>query len=510
MQSRDIAIAETLAEAAAAEPNNAVLKEAWDQVRQMLGREDVGWDLLYGGGSPEDKQFGLRLQDLKEWGGRINPAVTGTSWIGAGFRRRAHYIWQNGIRYGNIPGSKDVEPTRGKKNIQDIIDRDGNQMHFFGDSARRAREQALYAEGIAFWIGNETTKDLEAIPLWQITDELTEPNGLGYAWAYLRQWSERDLATGEVTPRKRWYFTDRFVSKRVKTVSVKGDPDPTPVDMQHVIFDMHANRATGLVYGSPDAVAAWIWNGIARDATMDGRDMQRALAIFALKATAKTKDGADNAAMKLATAEGAGNMTSLGGGQDLSFFSTAGKGYDFSSLNFLVSIVATSLDLSLIDITADPGSAGASYNAGQLMGLPTRLAMEARRADHVELDKRVLKWMGVVKPEVAFVPFATGEETYRAAQGILMGLEHDVYSRQETRDQLDDLFARPNGKVPSEDQRPSVLLAKATAKVTPKPAAAGDAPSGGGKQVASPSQGKSSGVGGQGSAKNDVRRDGGK
>ncbi|MDF2691710.1 MAG: hypothetical protein K0S65_93 [Labilithrix sp.] len=507
MDATTTAMLEIFGEAMVGDPDPKHLAETWDRVRQIIARDDHGWIEFRGGnGWSDDNQFGLTLDNLKEWGKKIQPAVVAAPWVGAGFRRRADYILQNGIRYGNVPGGPKSPATQGKKNIQDIIDRDGNQFHFFGDAARRQCEHSLYSQGIAFWIGNDRTKDLEAIPLWQITDVFLEPNGLGYAWAYLREWSEMDLATGERKARRRWYFTDRFASKRVGQIKVKGEPEPIEVDQEHVIFDMHANRATGLVFGAPDAVAAWVWNEVARDATLDGRAMQRALATFAMKAQVAGQDSGEATSVKLASAEGAGNT--FVGGKDIDFapLASAGKGYDFTSIRFLVAIVAAALDLSVIDITANPGDAGSSYGAGQLMGLPTRLAMEARRADHVEINKRVLKWMGVAKPDVNFVPFATGEEVYRSVQALTMELTNGAISLEEYRERLDDLMGRPNGTAPAYDKLHPVLLAKATAKAVPKPApaASGDASA---PQTASPAQGKSTGSGDQGSAGNDIRRD---
>ncbi|MEV5068866.1 hypothetical protein MRBLMI12_000422 [Microbacterium sp. LMI12-1-1.1] len=518
MQATEQVMLEAFGELLVGDPNNKELKETWDHMRRMLGREDHGWVQIQGtSGWASHKQFGLDLQALKDWSAKILPSCYAAPWVKTGFARRADYIWQNGIRYGNVPGSKGNEVTQGKKNVQRLIDDAENQLHFFGDEARRQRELNLYSQGIAFWIGNDKTKKLEAVPLWQITDILLDPNGLGFAWGYLRSWSVYDFATSEWRDEQRWYLTDRHASKRssIPTITLKAKPrsrkEPTavPVDQEHVIFDMHANRAQGLVLGAPDALAAWVWNGIAVDATLDGRSMQRALTTFALQAKVPSKDAGESTSIKLASADGAGNTFIGESATDLAPLSSAGKGYDFTSIRFLVAIVAAALDISVIDLTANPGDAGSSYGAGQLMSLPTRLAMEARRRDHVALDKRVLSWMGVVDPDVNFVPFATGEEVYRAVQALTMELTNGAITLEEYRTFLDDLMGRPNGDAPGYDKLHVVQLAKATAKATPQPAAAsGDGGSKTAPQTASPSQGKSTGSGKQGSAGNDIRRDG--
>ena len=516
------------------EKSQAHLAETFSRVNALLQREDQGWVQLFGSGDRvgEEGQFGLTLESLKDWSTKIRESIVGAPWMRAGFNRRQNYIWEGGIRYGNIPAGG----TRGKQNIQKIIDRPSNQFHFFGHQARRAREECLFADGVAFWIGSERTKDLEAIPLRQITGQLLEPNGLGYAIAYKREWTEYNYRTGESDPHTRWYFTDRFVDMRVETLTIDGMAGPTreDVDQDHVIFDQHANSSTGLVYGSPDAVAAFVWNGIARDAVMDGRAMQKALATFALKATAKSPQST-NGALKLAGTNGAGNTAVLGQANDLTPLASAGKGYDFTSIRFLVAMVASALDISVIHMTANPGDAGSSYGSAQTLDLPTRLAMEARRAEHIDLDERVLRWMGVEAPDVQFKPFDAGDEIYRSIQGLILAYQQDIYTRQESRDMIDDLLALSNGSVPSEDQRPSVLLAKAMAKIEEEKAdraadraladqkAAADAAAkaqgaagapaanaGSGSQVASPNQGRSNGTGGAmngGQSSNDIRRD---
>lgn len=134
--------------------------------------------------------------------------------------------------------------------------------------------------------------------------------------------------------------------------------------------------------------------------------------------------------------------------------------------------------------------------------------MEARRDLHVDFDKRVLRWMGVDDPDVSFVPFLSADEVYRKVQGLGMEYGFDVFDRQELRDMLDDLMGRPNGKVPTEDKRPSVLKAKALAKAVPQKAPGADASGDTPKQVAPPDQGQSNGTGGQDNSGNDIRRGG--
>ena len=481
-----------------AQATTGVLMEHFDRLMGVLRKEDRGWSPLFNGNQNE-RQFGLTLQDLKDWDSKIVESSGGAAWIKRGFSLRNTNVWKDGIRYSGLPGG-----TQGARNIEKIVGTDQNQTHFFGKEARSQRERRLYTSGIAFWIGNDATKQLEAIPLWQITNELTHPDAIGEVWAYLREWTRFDLETGKSRQMKMWFFTDRHAYKRVLNIKSPGTNELIPVSQREVIFDQHANRPGGLVYGFPDALAAYIWNAIARDAYMDGTAVTDGLARIIMKATSKTKQGAQNAAMAYASADVAGSAAVLGGATDLAPLATAGKGYDFESLRPLVAVLAAGLDVSTTSLLADAGGEG-SYASAVTLDRPTRLAMEDRREEHVELDKRVLKWMGVDFAEkhkdatVKFVPFDAGEEAYRILQGFHLTYANNGYTVQEMRDFTDAILGLPRGKVPEGDERPFGDLAKnaASAGGTALP------------QTASPNQGKSNGTGGQsgGSASNDLRSD---
>lgn len=198
-------------------------------------------------------------------------------------------------------------------------------------------------------------------------------------------------------------------------------------------------------------------------------------------------------------------MAIVGGATDISIMQGAQKGYDFASLRPMLAAVATSLDIPTTLLTSDTGDD--SFASIASLDLPTRLAMQARREEHVELDVQVLTWLGVEDPDVQFIPYDAGEEMYRKEQSLALELQNDIISRQEYRDQVDDMWGRPNAKVPAEDQRESYLKAKAAAKAAPKPVAAAPGAEKTSTSTASPNQGRSNGTGGQSGAANDLRKD---
>lgn len=476
------------------------LVELYDGLRYMLQRENQGWEAIYGGGENSDA-LAIDLKLLKQWERELSELALGASWMKRGLMLRHGNIWQGGIRYGNIPAGG----SQGVRDIQQYIDDKDNQREFFGHDARRRLESRLYYSGIAIYLANDKTKKIKAIPLHQITDQILDPEGRGIIWAYKREWSERDLRTGETTPRKMWYFTHAAIGHRVPYILEQGDGrtrDRTPVSQAERIFDLHANRIEGLAYGVPDSLAAASWHTVAKNAYLDGTTMTAALASFAFQVTSKTGKGASKASLELASPLPAGS-TAVVGQNELQSIASAGKAYEFAKLTSLLAIIATSLDVSVVHLSAAPGDAGASYSAAESLDLPTRLAMGTRRDLHVDFNKQVLEWLGVKNPEVFYAPYESGVETYRAIQALILAAQAGVYTPQELRDMLDDLLANPNGKVP---QGVKLWNNRATDEFESKLAKRTSASSDDNTSVASPTQGRGNGTGGQGGgSSNDVR-----
>lgn len=476
---------------------STTLGEALSSVMAMLKREDKHWVKVFG----QADDGGLEISDLQEWSEKIRNSVVGAPWIGRGLRLRHAQVWQGGIEYEGISTE-----TRGRgPKVQSIIDNPLNQRNFFGKQARKRREGCLYHDGIALWIGDEATKTLQAIPLSQITDVLTDPDNTGEVWAYRRMWQQRNLETGKSERQVRWYFTDLYVDKRSATIQLTAG-NPEAVDQEHVIFDMHANRLEGFSLGAPDALAAQIWNGIARDAVMDGTIMNSALATIAFRATSATQAGADNTTMRIAgAAKGATAVT--GSADGLTAMPTAGKAYDFDALRGLTAIVATSLDVSNIALTSDVGAAGSSYNSASSLDLPTRLIVEARRDEHIELDERVLAWMGAPQATARFNSLDDATDIFRLVQALGLFWQSGLAIPEPIAERIADLLQVDANKVPDGVITPNnerglwLVSPDQTADPNPQSGAGQGNPNG-----TSPTQGQASGVG-KGVKPNDIRSD---
>lgn len=424
--------------------DNEVLQESLSQVQQMFAREDRGWSAKFASAD----EFGMSLDELKEWSEQIRNAAIGAPWIKRGLGLRSSYIWQGGIYYGNIPGKKQGTGV----NVQAIIDHPINQRNFYSAAARTRREGCLYSDGLYLTIGDNVTKVLHNIPLQEITADLRDPDHQEDVWAYRREWQRYNSKTKQSDTIKRWYYTDTFYDKRPTAVGGKApfiegsDGEREYISQNHTAFDMVANGMDGFAYGSPDALAALIWSRIARDAYMDGIQITSALATFAFKASVATKAGADGASMKVASAP-AGSTAVVGQTNDLVPMSSAGKAYQFDDLRGVVAVVATALSVSAIALTSDPGAAGSSYGSASTLDLPTRLAMEARREEHKAYDRRILIWSGAKDAEVYFQALTDPTDMYRQTQGVILEWDTGLYSPEEIKTALEALKGNDISKV---------------------------------------------------------------
>lgn len=415
----------------------AILKESLDNVRAQLAQEDQGWDVFIGGnGQRED---GLSLEDLKLWAARILEASM-VGWMKKGFSLRSTYVWQGGIQYDGISSE-----SRGRgTNVQEKIDDPINRRAFFGEQARIRREKRLYSEGIALWIGNDATKILEAIPLSQITDKLCDPDDASIIWAYRRAWSRRQ-ADGKFEDMVKWYFIDTYKSFEQGMITVNQKVEE--VETGYTAFDIHANSVEGWTFGFPDALGAWIWNNYAKQAYMDGIDVTEAMASILYSATTATNKAGQNASLQFASPQGAAGTAVVGAGNAVAAMSTAGKAFDFSQLREIIAVIASNLDVSNIALTSNPGDAGSSYGSAATLDEPTRLAMEARRAEHVELDLRVLRWMAgpvaAKEIKVYFRTLASAAELYRLVQAVVLKWQQGLMTPEDAAEQIDDIFGLP-------------------------------------------------------------------
>lgn len=479
----------------AVENDRERLTEALSNAVLMLRQEDVGWALPGEGG-----YRGLDLKALQGWSEQIRASLSGTAdrapnpHMRNGLMLRHSFIWSGGIHYEGVPGDKQTGVTRGKFNTQKALDRLDNKRLVFSPTARQRREHALFSDGLYLVVGENGSKKLRPVPLSEITDtyrdELYQDEIVAYRWT--RNEAEKG-ANGKLTGNRKaksyWVYVDWFDGRIPDKINYQGKPET--VLKTHTAFDLHANRPDGAAFGSPDAIAALVWARIIRDLVMNGVKMQDALAMFAFKATSKKKGGQQQAALELAQPTEAGSAANLGGDTDLVPLNTAGKGYDFGSIGFVVATMAASLHLSGIALSANTALAGSSYGAAKTLDLPGRMAMETRRQEHIEFDERILRWLGAPDATVYFDNYDDATDEYRAVQAAYLIWQSGNLSPEGFMAEMEIIYGRKfTGDIPK-----GVVTPNNQKQLDQKAAAA--------KSTPAPNQGKGDGTGGAGHA-NDI------
>ncbi len=477
-----------------------MLSEALSNAVAMLRQEDVGWAQP---GQPGD--FGLNLEALQKWSEEIRVSLTGTRerapnpHMRNGLMLRHSFIWQGDIHYESLPGDPNgkEKPKQGARNIYKLL-RDGdNGRLVFSKSSRRRREHALYADGLYVLVGNNKTKQLRPMPLHEITDtqrsDLYEDEIIAYRWTRNEAERIKGVLTGNRIDRSYWVYVDWYTGRRAQKINYNGVFEP--VLTGHTAFDLHANRPDGQAFGSPGAIAAVVWARIIRDLIMNGVKMQDALAMFAFKATSKSKEGQQAQALELGKPLEAGSAAVAGGESDFSALATAGRGYDFNSIGFIVATMASSLHVSGIALSANTALAGSSYGAAKTLDLPGRMAMETRRAEHIEFDERLLKWMGAPEATAYFDNYDDSTDEYRAVQAAYLMWQSGNLSPEGFRAELEIIYGRKLvGGIPKGVLIPNNAASAERTDIDPNGAAYGA------KGTPAPGQGQSDGTGGAGHA----------
>ena len=492
-------LAETLE---AVEADRERLGEALNNAVMMLRQEDVGWAMPGSDGSYR----GLRLTDMHKWSNEIRASLTGTRekapnpHMRNGLMLRHSFIWDGGVHYHGIPGDTNNGGRRGKTNVQAILDRPNNKRLFSSHSARRRREHALFSDGLYVVVG-DSQKNLRPIPLHEITDTHRDPLYEDDIVAY--RWTRQEAVNGVRESRSYWVYVDWYEGIKPDTITYQTNENGSDSSDETVLkdwtaFDLHANRPDGAAFGSPDAISALVWARIIRDLIMNGVKMQDALAMFAFKATSPTKAGQQTAALEIAKPTSAGSAATLGGDNDLVPLNSAGKGYDFGSIGFVVATMAASLHISGIALSANTALAGSSYGAAKTLDLPGRMAMETRRREHIEFDERILAWLGAPDATAYYDNYDDATDEYRSVQAAMLAWTTGTLSPQGFRDELEIVYGRKlSGEIPPGTINPNTIT-KAAQKAAADAAAVAAQPAPATKSTPAANQGKSDGTGGAG------------
>jgi hypothetical protein len=481
----------------ALDESNTVSATLREQLKwnSALQGEDLGWTKVFGLNT--NLSTGPDLDELKEWSAKMRDAL-GNVHMQRGLRLRTNNIWSGGIHYSKsaLPSGSGVR-KQALKYVNDPL----NRRNFFGAQAHAERESALYTDSIYLVLGDPSDYSLDQVALDSVGAVAFNPTRADEIIAYRIDFSDYSDSTVGVE-RKEWHYTDLAYERRNKKgFGINVQEGETGPDARQ-IFDQHVNTQIGWAFGVPDSFAAYAWAKVYRDFVMNGKVMSDAMAQFAFQIATGSKKETDNAAARIAQPSDAG--ATLIGANSLVPLPTAGKGYDFDSGRSLLAIVAAALEVSVISLSADPGSSGA-YGSASTLDLPTRLAMGARRLLHVELDTRVLIWLGADDDiEVSFSSLEDAADEYREIQALVLALGTGLYLPGPIEKRISALLEIADNKVPAGWLQPvnkETSQFEADLNATPEPANPLIS-------TPAPDQGQNSSAGGSDVNGNDIRSDG--
>ena len=453
--------------------DNESLKESLSDVKAMLDFEDRGWNLL-GSYLTGDKLEGFDLDELKEVSKKLRNYTTGNALMRRGCSLHTGYVFSNGFFVEGTETPKGSgRPTRLRSAFIDTV----NQESIFSSAAQAELQKARYTDGMVFLACNASKTQVRRIPLSEITGVKVDVEYGEDIIAYQRTWN-----TGEKEV-SRWYVTDRFTGTRPKSYGTGSSR--VEVDQNTVIVDGRFNRAVGFILGVPDSIAASVYVSAYDQILQYGRIVDESLSRILYKVVSKTKQGTQNAAVKMSGVTGFGNTAAMTEGQDLQVLGGTRTNFDFSNARPVAAMAAAALDVSNVDFTADSSAAGSSYGAGNLLTTGVRNSMKQKQNEWIDIFHRVLAQLNLGRPRIFFEKMET-VEPYRAAQALTL-LSPTLTDEEYRMKALDTLDIIGNAS----DIPPTLRM-----RSQPADTAA---------QQAAPDQGVSNGSGSGGSGSNDLR-----
>lgn len=394
-----------------------------DAVRQLMAFESSGFE-IYGWAVAE---HGFTLGQLTIVSKELRERTDTNALLKRGLEVRTSFMF--GAGYEIEDGDKKIS-----KRIRDLIEDQVNQDIVFSQDGMTVNEHARFCDGFLAVAFNKITNRFQRIPLWQITDFVTNPDNNEQVWYYKRSWTAQIItADGTLSTDERnyWYITDRAIEQGAPVVAkIQG----IEVDPKYVLVDDHVNRHSGSTLGVPDSFTAAPWAIAYSNYLRNGDKYLASLAQWAWQMVPKTQRGALNAGSKVKTAHGAGNtiisdmdMKSLGNANAI----------DLKTGRPLASLVAAALGLDLTVLLADTGdtqSAGPVINSAD----PMVKTMQARQRQTTSFTQRCLALLGVKDADICWGKM-TPDADYREQQTIIAAVGTGLFHEDEVRERLAEL-----------------------------------------------------------------------
>lgn len=406
------------------------IREAMSRVNTMLNLEDRGWIEMFSGAITGGDVPGPDLEMVQDISEHSREMSYGSPLISRGLDLRQSYIWSKGVLIAAPEDAKETKGKRGPKSRQErFFDNPGNIRYFLSPDGFKEMEAAAYNDGHYMFLGDDETRTGHPLPFYEIDGVYLNPNYSGEVWAYRRTFTPVEPGSQTPKPKTVWYYCDTYTGERTNPESgTKG----VTVDKKKTLFVKAFNTMVGWPIGTPDALPAIKDARVYAEMKNDGRVVSKANAKFVYKVKNTSAQGAQNAAGKVSTSQGVGNVASLGNNNDLVSIPQANRSYDFNGLRPIAAQVATALNVSVIHLLSDPGAAGSSYGSASNLDLPTKRAMASRQQEWVEFLERLIRWGTGLKYTVTF-PSLDDPDPYREMQLVTMGWNAGVVHTDEMR-----------------------------------------------------------------------------
>lgn len=478
---------------------SSVLRERLDALTRMMGVQSM-WRSTWG---TFEREQGPSLRQIHERSAQVREYYALSPWMKRGLKLRSASVWSAGMSYMNMP-EKPSGSGRMNSGLAAFLN-PVNQANVFGDEAHNQRELALGTDGAVFYLFDNATKVGRQIPVSEITDYATDPDYNNEVIAFKRTWTRYPLDGQPPVEQNKWYYCDTY--KGPKADSFSTDGVEVSADTSKTIIAGFVNKLPGWTFGWPDGGIAVEWINLYREYMHAGHEMALAKARIAYKVKQESAAGAKNAAVVMANGDGYGQAATMGSGADITALSSAGTGFAFDTGRALIAVVAASLEVSVVALTADPGAAGSSYGSASTLDNPTQDAMAQRRRWQVDFENRILDFIGLEDTVPQFKPLTSATDKYADMQALALLFQSGHITPELYFRLAADVFGVPNA--PTKDNG-FVAVAKTTDTNTKGSMADGTASGGNGstQALASATRGKDVTAGGENSGtKNSTRRD---
>lgn len=405
---------------------NIQLTEALTSVQGMV--DERGWSPLYEHGH----DGGLTLTQLKTASGQLRELKVGNPFLKRGFMVRSLYVWGGGCQ---ITAKSTAGATTGlTAKIKTLVKTPSWQKYIMSSDAQIEGESAAYTDGFYAILGDNATKKVQRIQLAEITGDIRNPDNTEEVWAYRRQWYIDPTNSGSAL-KTAWYYTDLYEGARARFVNY-GQQQET-VDRSKTIIALDFNGQIGWGFGVPDSLSVIAWAKLYKDFLVQGYVMSRAMAQIAYQMTAKSAAAAQSASMAVAR-PGESGSTFIGG-TELQALPTAGKGYEFSAGQPLLSAVAAGLDVSISELDDSATSdTQADFSA------PGRGMAALRRRTWTGFYERLLAWAGESKDVVVIWKDLGDAQIQRALQAAVLAWNTGLFEGQVIQDIISDVMKLAN------------------------------------------------------------------